>query len=34
MKRAVSATFLVFYAAYFSFWPLATPATKGVPART
>ena len=31
---SVTFPFLVFYAAYFGFWPLATPATKGVPART
>ena len=31
---AVTFPFLVFYAAYFNFWPLAKPAPKGAPART
>jgi hypothetical protein len=31
---AVTFPFLVFYAAYFNFFPLATPAPKGAPART
>ena len=31
---AVTFPFLVFYAAYFNFWPMAKPAPQGAPART